>query len=433
MCDCCGPDCAFHFVRFVPWDAPFRVSYWIPVFFAFDLYNVMKQSVQQVPGPEQWWQLLYTIGNQFLFLLTILFHELGHGCMARRLGGSVSHVLFLIVGGVCFTLWPRDYFYQRERILKLDFAVALAGPMTHFPQAAVWALLLWLLHLIFGTYDVPNPYMNGIMIAQSVTGYPTALDAIIACVNPLGPGLNLSGVIQTQGMWEALPWAWVGNAIRLNAFLFLFNILCPIYPSDAPKLLVTIVTWCCGLPARTVSLILLCLSVSTSVGILYVAFEMSWGGLDPLTCLLGYVGVISLMEAKSILYLRFEGKLFQHRLFPTARSWLRGQHYVGSMAMAEVDDPAEANWGPCCPCCPQFSQSRPGAAAQEPLLLPPTQQSMPSAGQSASSNQQPAPPVGPQQPVVPGEQRLRQQRGDFLSAMEQRQADERRTVRELTR
>merc|ERR1719161_677800 len=217
----------------------------------------MQQGRGLGTDSQMLWILLYTAGNQVLLLGTVLCHEFGHGTMARRVGGQIDHVLLWIFGGICFSTRPRDH--DRERILKNDFAIVCAGPVTHFPQAAVWAALLWLIYLAIGTYETVDPF--GTTSRYSATGYATAWDSILACLQPLGSGLEYYQVFVTKGQWVALPWALVGSAIRLNVWLFLFNVLFPMYPADGSKLLVTTLMWGFGVPARIAAFVLLCVSV----------------------------------------------------------------------------------------------------------------------------------------------------------------------------
>eukprot|EP00746_Dinoflagellata_sp_MGD_P018819 gnl/MRDRNA2_/MRDRNA2_143677_c0_seq1.p1 gnl/MRDRNA2_/MRDRNA2_143677_c0~~gnl/MRDRNA2_/MRDRNA2_143677_c0_seq1.p1 ORF type:complete len:422 (+),score=34.46 gnl/MRDRNA2_/MRDRNA2_143677_c0_seq1:65-1330(+) len=403
-------DCAFHVCTIC--NAPVRMSYWVPLFFGYNLYTVLRQGQQGAGTDWLFWSLLYTAGNQMLLLMTVLCHEFGHGTMARRIGGQIDHVLLWIFGGICFSTRPRDH--DRERLLKNDFAVVCAGPATHFPQAAVWAALLCLLYLAIG-FDEVSGY--------SATGYETVWDSIVACLQPLGPGLEYTYLFFTKGKWVALPWALVGSAIRLNVWLFLFNVLFPMYPADGSKLLVTTLMWSCGVPARIAALVLLCVSVPCGlafIGYSLYSFGLSLtnhsGGPDLLTGVLGYMGVMSLMEARRIRDLRRQGQLHQHPLFATARSWRRTRRdHMGLMQTintAEEDDAQDENWGKCCPCFPRFAVGNRWASTQEPQR-----------SQTVTTAAQPAPATAEQ----------RQQRGDFLNRLEQRQAQDQRTVRDLTR
>eukprot|EP00746_Dinoflagellata_sp_MGD_P064308 gnl/MRDRNA2_/MRDRNA2_268673_c0_seq1.p1 gnl/MRDRNA2_/MRDRNA2_268673_c0~~gnl/MRDRNA2_/MRDRNA2_268673_c0_seq1.p1 ORF type:complete len:404 (-),score=33.79 gnl/MRDRNA2_/MRDRNA2_268673_c0_seq1:145-1290(-) len=356
------------------------------------------------------WYLVYTVGTQVIFLLTVLCHELGHGCMARTLGGEVDHIVLMIVGGLCIRRMPLDL--ERERILRNDFAVAWAGPLTHFPQAGIWISILCLLYWAIGTLE---ENVHGTILVFSASGYANISESIWACLNPFGAGLEWKIVVLTKGLWLALPWALVGSAIRINVWLFLFNIIVPTHPSDASKLLVTGLIWLCGLPARVACLILLCISVPLGVAFITLALYRYLAGLDPVTCLLAYLGVIGLIQANCIYQLLRQGQLYLHALFPTARSWRRGHSGV-ARDIADVDDPQEDNWGPCCACLPRTALRPQLAEVQEPLLE--------------------TEPSGPTQ--SPGtvhlrqqEQRIRQNRSDFLHNLERQQADQQRSVREL--
>merc|ERR1719158_1617730 len=97
--------------------------------------------------PDQipmWFRILRCCGNEFILLLTVLTHEMGHGTMAKRLGGEISQVLLWPFGGICFTTRPpnRD---ARQKLVD-DLKIVAAGPATHFPQAGIWLALLMVLN-----------------------------------------------------------------------------------------------------------------------------------------------------------------------------------------------------------------------------------------------------------------------------------------------
>ena len=65
--------------------------------------------------------------------VTVLVHELGHCLAARKLGGTVDHILLWPLGGLAYLSHTDN--------AKHDLIIAASGPMTHGPQAAFWAIL----------------------------------------------------------------------------------------------------------------------------------------------------------------------------------------------------------------------------------------------------------------------------------------------------
>eukprot|EP00439_Symbiodinium_sp_Y106_P051638 s589_g6.t2 len=85
-------------------------------------------------------RVIRVTGNELLLLLTVLCHEMGHGTMARRCGGTIAQVLLWPFGGICFTTRPQGR-GAREKLVD-DLWIVGAGPATHFPMSAAWFALL---------------------------------------------------------------------------------------------------------------------------------------------------------------------------------------------------------------------------------------------------------------------------------------------------
>ena len=64
---------------------------------------------------------------------TVLVHELGHCLAARKLGCLVDSILLWPLGGLAYLSHTDN--------AKHDLIIAAAGPATHGPQAAFWAIL----------------------------------------------------------------------------------------------------------------------------------------------------------------------------------------------------------------------------------------------------------------------------------------------------
>ncbi|CAK9019429.1 unnamed protein product [Durusdinium trenchii] len=285
--------------------------------------------------------------------------------------------------------------------------VVAAGPATHFVQAPAWGLILFLLHALYTA-------------AGTFTGYLSGWDAILDALNPLGGG----GFYFMMGRWSFLPYMVVMNAIGLNVALFIFNVFFPMYPADGAKLLVTGLMFCCGVTPRKASMVLICTSVPC--GLLMIAYAV-WGLITNgargiMGGLSGWMGIMSLMEARRIWKLRKARQLNTHPLFEVAKSWRRTErdafgvvhrinhsdfddeqpltsggwgNFCALLRRDELSQPLTRGRSKCCCCC--FFMGGP-TEAEEVEVVPP----------SLNTAQQ---------------QSLRAQRDQFVQRMEQRTQD----------
>ncbi len=134
------------------------------------------------------------LGGPVLFG-TVLIHELGHAAMAVRLGGQVSRILLWPLGGLAYI----SFFGETNP--KADALVAIAGPLTHFPQAAVWAALM--------------AVSNGGVVRLS---WP---------------------IVWGWDFWLAV----CAGALSIQLVLFLFNLI-PAYPLDGGRLFGALLQQC---------------------------------------------------------------------------------------------------------------------------------------------------------------------------------------------
>eukprot|EP00435_Cladocopium_sp_Y103_P027327 s163_g6.t1 len=291
--------------------APIRLSYFVCIFFVYDLASIAKNGGS---NSILFYQVAQATLNEIVLLLTILCHEFGHGNMARYLGGEISHILLWVFGGICFHTRPRGPngdLIDNRKILRNDLMVVAAGPSTHFLQIPAWGLILALLFLAF-SYEA------------RFTGYDSAWDCFLDALNPLG-GISGAFSYLNLGRWSYLPFDTVLSAIRLNVALFLFNVFFPMYPADGAKLLVTGLMFFCGVTPRKAAMVLICTSVPC--GLLFIGWAIygliEQGARGFLGGLVGWMGVMSLIEARRIWKLRKARQLHTHSLFEVAKSWRR--------------------------------------------------------------------------------------------------------------
>lgn len=416
-------DCAFHVCTICR--TSIRMSYFVPLFFGYQLAQILRIA-DQVSFEIVLWQLLQASGNQVILLLTVLCHEFGHGNMARYLGGEIDHILLWVFGGICFSTRARRD--DNRKLLRDDLLVVAAGPGTHFLQAPLWGLVLWVLFVVF-----TNVHGGG-------TGYTSAWEAFLAACNPLRSFDNIL-VWYSVGKWPALGWALVGSAVQLNVALFLFNVFFPMYPADGAKLLVTSLMFCCGLSARKAANVLLFVSVPCAllliVWSLYNVVTSFTSGQNATASLLsgvmGWMGAMSLMEANKIWQLKKARRLHTHPLFATARSWRREERdafgVVHRINNSDFDDDAAfTTRRPCQDICSDLRQ--PGGCGQVvggcsvvrcfcPCFLPPDD-----AGTIEAARQETPASAAAQQD-------LRQQRLAMLNRVEEQARTTQKSVRQL--
>jgi len=341
-------DCAFHVCTICK--APVRMSYWVPIFWAYQIWNIAR-SASGWTFELLFWSVLQATGQQVILLATVLCHEFGHGNMARYLGGEIAFVLLWVFGGICFSSRARSE-YDAEKILRNELLVVVAGPCTHFLQTPVWGLFLWLLSYLFFVSDVQ-------------TGYSGAWAAFTAAMNPF-QSFHYETIALYKGIWVALPWSLVGWGIQLNVVLFVFNVFFPMYPADGSKLLVCTLMFVCGMPARKAALILIGVAVPcAALLIAYAGYSVYMmirfrAGMYILGFLAGWMGVMSLAEVHNIWTLRKARRLHEHPLFQTARSWQTQQRdefgVVHRLNVSDFDDDAPMRRVSVCGVC--FGGSR---------------------------------------------------------------------------
>ena len=94
----------------------------------------MPDYVKGLTSLDYW--LMGSIGTGFLFF-SILLHELAHSMVATRYNIPVKSITLFIFGGVSDIAKEPSDFHQ-------EFKMSIAGPLTSFGLAAIFAFFLWL-------------------------------------------------------------------------------------------------------------------------------------------------------------------------------------------------------------------------------------------------------------------------------------------------
>lgn len=272
-----------------------RVSWFLVIFFVYQLIDAVNDKSLPL-----WVRVIRVTGNEFLLLLTVLCHEMGHGTMARRCGGTIAQVLLWPFGGICFTTRPQGR-GAREKLVD-DLWIVGAGPATHFPMSAAWFALL-------ASYVAMCSHVIAPPSWKYLVPFGSAMPPCMA--------EGYTGCFQTYTGW--LAYSFLAQAIQLNVMLFMFNVFFPMYPMDGAKLIVCSLQLFCGASAKCAAKVLI--GTSVPLAIVFIGYSLKGahgGGLQP--GITAYMGIMCLMESYKIYQLYQEGLLHTHPLFELARS-----------------------------------------------------------------------------------------------------------------
>jgi Zn-dependent protease len=213
--------------------------------------------------------LMFTLYGPVL-LGTILIHELGHALTTKRLGGKVEGIVLSPLGGFALC-GPTS-----GRVVE-DFYVAIAGPLAHLPQIAIWVALFALLnHGEFMEFQAD---------------------------------INLNSL--KLGGWSVF-WSIVSvQATMMNVALFVFNLAIPAYPMDGGRCLAALLVMF-GCSAYTAGLI-------TSITATLIGFGFMVLGFYPVPTfsgiLLALFGTFIVSSSLELRKMTLQGRVHAHPLF----------------------------------------------------------------------------------------------------------------------
>mmetsp|Transcript_68580 Transcript_68580/g.151862 ORF Transcript_68580/g.151862 Transcript_68580/m.151862 type:complete len:443 (+) Transcript_68580:78-1406(+) len=325
--------------------APLKISWFVFLFFAYQLVEALKR-----PDMPIWVRVVELMGVEFILLTCVLVHELGHGTMARHLGGDIVQILLWPFGGICFSRSPQDDDARDQ--LRRQLKIASAGPATHFPQGALWLAALAAAEAALGLVGLQSVWWH-----------------LVPFANPRAPCLvvdekyDVPGCLQSYSAY--LLYRFLAWGVQMNVISFVFNVFFPMYPMDGAKLIVCSLQLFCGVPAKCAAKVLI--GTSVPLAVLFIGFALKGlggGGLQP--GITAYMGFMCLSESYTIYKLMKEERLYTHPLFGAARSSTR--EVVDSMGVtnrlntSERDD-EEAARAPQV----QFTELRPFSGAGRSL------------------------------------------------------------------
>mmetsp|Transcript_17903 Transcript_17903/g.34066 ORF Transcript_17903/g.34066 Transcript_17903/m.34066 type:complete len:461 (-) Transcript_17903:59-1441(-) len=256
---------------------PITLHYTFFLLFALQVLNAIRQY------DSFWYTLLIGVLYGPVLLITIVFHELGHAWMNKRFGGHAERIVLWPLGG--YVLLGRT---EGLSVME-DFWVALAGPLTHIPMAAIW----------FGIYLIFERYDN----------YEFDADA----------SWDFDALNEYDGFLSTLA----EQAMFLNTGLFVFNVFVPAYPLDGGRILAALLVLCCCSVAcaayltSTVALLLAACMVAYGVYDLFIDDDNNNnnnadGGAPVLLIL---IGVWIALNSFTLLRCAMAGKATDHALF----------------------------------------------------------------------------------------------------------------------
>jgi len=193
-----------------------------------------------------------------ILLTTVLVHECGHACAARQLGGRIDP--HDVTGG-SVVLFPLGGFTFCEPPVgsgaRADLRIALAGPLTHFPQGLAWASLYLVFH---GSFD----------------GFSMRTD-----LEALASG--------ARGFWSTL----CEQGILLNVFLLWFNVFVPAFPLDGGRIMASSMILL-GVALDKTALLASVTSVVVGLALLIWSTVSFFGGI-------GNIGVFAFLAATFVI------------------------------------------------------------------------------------------------------------------------------------
>eukprot|EP00980_Cylindrotheca_fusiformis_P008119 scaffold1727_cov133-Cylindrotheca_fusiformis.AAC.22 len=250
-------------------------------------FNFLFQLIVAVINYSSSWKyiiLICMVWGPFA-LMVVYLHELGHLFANRKYGGLCSSA----------TLWPlggfSDCFIDKCTCMQ-EFFVALAGPCTHIPQFFIWLI---------------------VMGAASEEG-----------VSYFGRPFHI-GAFDAGGAdnWFA---EFGKEMLSLNMILFFLNLLLPVYPLDAARMLASLCVQCGMTPDRA-CLVLVVFGVLLGLGcFIYGIVGLVNGSSNGLTFLLA--GLFLLYTTKSMWDCYNTRRVTSHPLF-SADCYRERRTYAG--------------------------------------------------------------------------------------------------------
>jgi Zn-dependent protease len=180
---------------YTAWGIAVKVHIFYIVFIVIELIRSIPAGGMGLTYAAIWMATLFVL---------VLLHEYGHCIACRRVEGDADRILMWPLGGLAYCMPPHTW--------QAHLITAIGGPMVNVVLWPVLGVLLWL-----------------------ATG---SLSSVI--FNPFDWNLafhSLATRADTQPLWLITLWF----AYFMNAVLLGFNMLLPMYPMDAGRVLQTFI------------------------------------------------------------------------------------------------------------------------------------------------------------------------------------------------
>lgn len=173
---------------------PIRIHFTLVIVFFLITWTLatqfMPHQYPELTSSEYW--IMGGVGAAILFI-SILLHELAHSIVATRYGLKVRQIVLFIFGGV-------SDIEEEEQIttdFRKEFKIAVAGPVTSFVLAAIFASVWWVTSLFQGNSGNASIMAGGgsnviITIAEGVFFYSAIVNLLLGTFN-LIPAFPLDG------------------------------------------------------------------------------------------------------------------------------------------------------------------------------------------------------------------------------------------------
>lgn len=185
---------------------------WLFIFVFFTFILATGLFPQRVPGysPISYW--LWGAATVLVLFVCVIIHELAHSRVAQHFGISMKRITLMLIGGAAQS-------EGKFKSAKIEFLVAMAGPLASIALAGIFWVLSKVLNL-------------GVELLAFSLGYLAFINLILAIFNLL-PGFPMDGGrIVRAGIWKisgdqlkATKWATLfgkGVAILLIIAGFLY-------------------------------------------------------------------------------------------------------------------------------------------------------------------------------------------------------------------
>lgn len=181
---------------------------------------------------------------------------------AARCAGTPAHAILL---------WPLGglAFLGRTASPGRDLGIAIAGPLTHAPQVAVWLLIQ-----LFSFAAIKKAWIVSYWL------WPPA-----------------------DNCWLAIT----SFGVQINVSLFAFNLLLPAYPLDGSRILADLLLLC-GVPVKVAAAVVVAASLGIGGGVIAYGFRLK-------SILTTAVGVYAVFAGFELLAATVRGLAGSHPLF----------------------------------------------------------------------------------------------------------------------